>query len=171
MNKTIAALFSVSALLLAGCSTPYESQVQETHVVVTPATSKDIYLVVSKPLNDNDDVYDPSQGVVMPIGRYNMECEDINYWYFRAPKPLVLALYEFGHQTNGMRLYGGIAISKTPGNLTPNPSVYVDDTKNGKVLIWNMTKEFFKNRGEKWRLSTDPAWNAQPADAKSAKTK
>lgn len=176
MNKLYAALLATCAILLTGCGTTYESQVQETHVVVTPSTSEDIYLVVSKPLSDTDDVYDPSQGIVLPLGKYTLECEDINYWYFRAKKPLILALYEFGNQTNGMRLYGGIALSKAGDHATPTPNAYADDTgKNGKILIWSMSKEFMKARGDKWRLSTDaelPTAAAQTeAPAQSEKVK
>lgn len=173
MKTSYAAILSAFAILLTGCATTFESQVQETRVVVTPSTSEDIYIVVSKPLSDTDDTYDPSQGVVLPLGKYALESEDINYWYFRAPRPLVLALYEFGHQTNGMRLYGGVAISKTGDNSTPVPTIYADDSgKNGKILIWTTSAEFMKARGDKWRLSTDAikaAPQTQPEAKDSAK--
>lgn len=167
MKKSYAALLFALAAMMTGCATTFESQVQETHVVVTPATSEDVYIVVFKPLSDTDDTYDPSQGVVMPLGKYQLEAEDINYWYFRAPKPVVLALYEFGRQTNGMRLYGGIALSKAGNNSEPIPSFYTDDSnKNGKIIIWSTSPEFLKARGEKWRLSTDAPTEASREAAK-----
>lgn len=171
MKKTYTAILFALTALLVGCATNSDTLLQETHVVVTPSTSEDIYLVVSKPLSDTDDVYDPTQGVSLPMGKYEMESEDINYWYFRAPRPVVLALYEFGRQTTGMRLYGGIALSKAGDNTLPGPCIYTDDAgKNGKILIWTTSPEFLKSRGEKWRLSTDAATPA-PAVAPDTTTK
>jgi hypothetical protein len=171
MNKLYAALLATCAILLTGCGTTFESQSQETRVVVTPATSADLYIVVAKPISDTDDSYDPSQGIVLPLGKYTLESEDINYWYFRSKKPLVLALYEFGQQSSGMRLNGGVALSKTGDHSKPTPCAYADDAgRNGKILVWKMSKEFMKNRGSKWRLSSDapfPSTFVQPAPAES----
>lgn len=157
MKKIHLYLLLAATALLTGCSTVNDTPVMETHVVVTPSTSEDIFLIVTKPVSDTDDSYDPSQGVVLPIGKFLLESEDINYWYFKAPKPLVLALYEFGHQTNGMRIAGGVALRKTNADpAQPLAYMYTDDTtRNGKILLWHTTKEFAKNRGDKWRLSTD----------------
>jgi hypothetical protein len=144
--------------LLPGCATKTEENLIEKHVHVFDAASKDIFLVVSKPLKDVDDLRDPTQGVEFPLGKYYLEAQDDSYWYFRAPKVLVVALYDIeGRKINTLSFPGGIALSKSGDNTFPGPMAYVDDAnKSSKVHLWIITKEFFKLRGDKWRLSSDP---------------
>ena len=159
-------------LLCAGCATSVD-QMEQVQKTVSHTTRENLYLVVNMPLDNTDDLDDPAQGIAFPIGTYKLEAEDLDYWYFRAPKPITMAVYEFGKQLNGMRIYGGIALSKTGDNATPAPHAYVDDkAKSGKILIWKMSPDFLSKRGQKWFLSTDKktvtgdATSATPAPAK-----
>jgi hypothetical protein len=135
----------------------------EKHVRVSEAANKDIFLLVNRPIKDGDDVRDPTQGFEFPIGKYYLEAEDDNYWYFRAPRPLVLAVYDLeGKTVNGLRIPGGIALSKTGDNKTPTPCVYVDDqNKASKIQLWTLSAEFMKVRGDKWRLFSDAGASGQ----------
>jgi len=154
---TILACATVLALL-PGCATQSETNLIEKHVRVSEAADKDLFLVVTKPLKNVDDVRDPSQGVEFPLGKYYLEAQDDNYWYFRAPKGLVVAVYDLeGLKVNSLNFPGGIALSKTGDNTAPRPMAYVDDAnKSSKVYLWIISTDFFKQRGDKWRLSSDP---------------
>lgn len=149
-----AAIFS----LLPGCATKTEENLIEKHVRVFDAASKDIFLVVTKPLKDVDDPRDPTRGIEFPMGKYYLEAQDDTYWYFRAPKALVIAVYDIeGLKVNSLGIPGGIALSKSGDNTLPGPLAYVDDTnKSSKIQLWIITKEFFNQRGDKWRLFSDP---------------
>jgi hypothetical protein len=173
MKRFLTALFAATLLMTAGCATDYEQTIQEP-AIVTPTTSKTLYLIVNKPLNNTDDAYNPSEGIVFLIGKYMLEAEDINYWYFRAPKPIIVATYDFGKQTSGTRFYGGIAISKRGDNTKPTACAYTDEStkdKNNKIRIWRMSDDFQKQRGIKWALCTDKVLpgliQAKDSDGKS----
>ncbi|HNX04871.1 MAG TPA: hypothetical protein PKI32_05180 [Opitutales bacterium] len=160
LRHLCAALFCAAVITsLTGCATRAPEQLIDRRVKVSDATNKDLFLIVSQPLDDNDDPRDPSQGVKFPIGKYYLEAEDASFWYFRSTKPLTLAVYDLdGRQTNGMKIYGGIALSKTGDNTEPGACAYVDDqNKTGKIHVWVLSREFVKLRGTKWHLSTDAA--------------
>jgi hypothetical protein len=157
MKRFLPVLFTATLLTIAGCATDYEQMIQEP-TIVSPTTSKTLTLLVNKPLNNTDDIYNPSEGVIFLIGKYQLEAEDINYWYFRSPKPIVISSFDFGKQTNGTRIYGGIALSKRGDNTQPVACAYTDEStknKNNKIRIWRMSDDFQKQRGIKWSLSTD----------------
>ncbi len=152
-------LACAAAIALAhGCATKTETNLIEKHVRVFDAANKDIFLVVTKPLKDADDVRDPSEGVEFPLGKYYLEAQNDDYWYFRAPKNIVIARYDLdGRKVNSLNLPGGIALAKSGDNTVPGPMAYVDDmNKSSKVHLWTITREFFKQRGDKWRLFSDP---------------
>jgi hypothetical protein len=158
-------------LLAAGCISMGEDQREVVQTTVSPSTSETLYLVVNQPLDNTDDIDDPSQGVALPIGKYKLESEDADYYYFRASKPIMITTYEFGHQRNGVRIYGGIALGKNDNNAAPTPHAYVDDSKskNSKILVWKMSPDFLLKRGQKWFLSTDKKDTQNTATLPAAK--
>lgn len=159
--RILLAAIAVAALPLffSGCASKNQTQSIERRAKVSEATNKDLFVIVSQPIEDTDDPRDPALGTKLPIGKYYLEAEDDSFWYFRSVKPIVLSTYDLdGSESNRMRIYGGIALAKTGNNAQPQPCVYVDDqNKSGKIQIWLLSKEFLKIRGVKWHLSTDPA--------------
>ncbi len=159
-KRRLFTIFAFAAILslLPGCATKTEENLIEKHVRVFDAASKDIFLVVTKPLKDVDDLRDPTQGIEFPMGKYYLEAQDDSYWYFRAPKTIVVAVYDIeGRKANSLSFPGGIALSKTGDNTAPGPIAYIDDVnKSSKVHLWIITKEFFHQRGDKWHLFSDP---------------
>lgn len=157
MKRLYSTFLSAIALLsIAGCSTSNDPSFIEERRSVSAIISQELYVVVKQPINDTDEVFDPSIGIIFPIGRYVLEAEDAQYWYFRAPKPLKMAVYEFGKTVNGVSIYGGLAISKAGDNTEPKPLTYVDDkTRTSKVIVWKNSPVFPTLRGTKWVLSTD----------------
>jgi hypothetical protein len=152
--KLISLALSTLVLLFAACSTTQSRLAEETRPV-TPAVSQDLFIVVNIPVVDDDEGYDPTQGIRFLLGKYAMEAEDADYWYFRSPKPLELLAYDFGRIVNGMRIYGGIAVAKNPASKFPF-CAYVDGKDaSEKIVIWHLSPAFSAERGVKWALSND----------------
>ncbi|MFA5256777.1 MAG: hypothetical protein WC360_01390 [Opitutales bacterium] len=148
-------LFPLLALIISGCSSvPDQSLINEKRPV-TLAESSDLYAVVKLPITYNDDSFDPLRGVLLHPGKYILEAEDAGHWFFRSPVPLNLLMYDFGRIVDGTSIYGGLMISKDAASPRPY-CAYVDgDNAAEKVVIWELGKEFAKDRGLKWKLSTD----------------
>jgi len=128
---------------------------QEEHRTVTAAESTDLFLIVKLPLIYNDDSFDPSRGVRLLPGKYVLEAEDAECWYFRSPKPLSLLIYDFGNIVNAVSIHGGIMVSKDESSHKL-PSAYVDGNNDTeRITVWELGKDFVTDRGQKWHLSTD----------------
>jgi len=140
-------------LLISGCAS--SEQWLEEHKQVTTSSSEDLFMLVRVPLVYNDDDFDPSVGVSFFPGRFVLEAEDEDYWYFHAPQPLNVLTYSFGKITGGVRFIGGIVLSKSGSNAKPS-FVYVNgENENDKVVLWKLSRKFMMDRGNKWSLSLD----------------
>jgi len=165
--KRFAAALAVTLISFAGgCISKPEETMVNIPTTVSLVTNDSIYLIVCQPIDNTDDIADPSAGVLLTIGRYTLEAEDLTYRYFRAPKPLIIASYEFGQRRGGQRVNGGIAIPKDELAAGAQKYVYVDDkAKNGKIFVWRITDDFNTKRGQKWFLNTDKRDNAPAQSA------
>ena len=145
------------ALAFGGCATSDTSFLTESHQEVTLATSETLFLQMNGMNAWTDQEFDPLMGVRYRPGKFVLEAENEDYWFFDAPKPLELLRYDFGRIVDGMSLWGGIAISKDPSN-PHRAGAYADgENENKKVVVHWFKKKFMEDRGTKWSLSTDAA--------------
>jgi hypothetical protein len=99
-----------------------------------------------------------SKGVRLLPGRYELEAENEEYWYFRAPEPLELRALDSGRSLDGRFVPGGLALSKG-FNLDPAVA-YIDDTSDQKLHVMRMGRDFIQLRGKTWEpsFSNPPLW-------------
>jgi hypothetical protein len=158
MKLKFFAVAAVSAViaLSGGCFSRSSETAACIQTTVSQVKNDSLYIIVNQPFDNTDDLTDPEYGIVFSLGKYVLEAEDMNYRYYRSPKALMMASYEFSQRRGGSKFYGGIAVPKSGDALTMQFYTYMDDkSKNGKILIWKMTGDFNAKRGEKWFLSTD----------------
>lgn len=88
------------------------------------------------------------EGMALPVGKYTLEAQDADYWYFRAPSPIGHRVTE-GRKVVERRVAGGIRISKhSPGGLAAG---YVQGEGSVKELIAELTaSEFAWMEGTFW---------------------
>jgi hypothetical protein len=87
-----------------------------------------------------------------PPGPYALEAEDADYWYLRAPAPLVLRDLKKGQQIDSHTIRGGIAIGKYTTRSVPAAG-YIDGQESSRILIWTLGKDFLGREGRAWRKS------------------
>ena len=99
-----------------------------------------------------------SKGVRLLPGTYELEAENEDYWYFRAPEPIEMRALEGGETLDGRFVPGGLAISKG-FNLVP-AAVYIDHTAGQKLHVMRMGRDFLQLRGKTWgpNFPNSPLW-------------
>lgn len=156
MNKRLPALFlTFVALVLAACATTSTPPFIEEHVPASKAQSDTLFIQATAILTYNDSDFDPLVGIRLMPGRFTLEAENENYWFFRAPKPVDLLMYDFGRIINGTNVRGGVMLAKDATN-PKSAAVYIDgNSDEEKIVIRYLNKQFTSDRGKKWTLSTD----------------
>ena len=91
----------------------------------------------------------PMRGIRMPKGGYDLEAEDAEYLYFRAPQEVEYRIFERGETVEQRTMPGGIALGKTIVRMVP-AAVYVGQDEKRKVLTWKLGREFLGLEGAKW---------------------
>jgi hypothetical protein len=151
-----AALWCI-AIVASGCiSLP--GAIAEQHSVQS-ASDPSKAVVFSEPMVWLDaPTYRASKGVRLLPGRYELEAENEDYWYFRAPEPLELRALDGGRSLDGKFVPGGLALSKG-FNLDPAVA-YIDDNSDQKLHVMRMGRDFLQLRGKTWEpsFSNPPLW-------------
>jgi hypothetical protein len=152
-----AAAWSV-ATLLSGCFVTLPGAIAEQHPVRS-ASEPSKAVVFNEPVVWLDaSTQRASKGVRFLPGRYELEAENEEYWYFRAPEPLELRALEDGQSLDGRFVAGGLALSKG-FNLEP-AIAYIDDKTDQKLHVMRMGRDFLQLRGKTWdpSFSNPPLW-------------
>jgi hypothetical protein len=87
----------------------------------------------------------------LPEGTYALEAEDVDYLYFRAPRPIELRVLDHGQPVHGRDVPGGLAIAK--GFSMVPAATYIDAEPGTKTLVFKHGGEFLSMRGSKWKKS------------------
>lgn len=90
-----------------------------------------------------------TRGLRFPPGRYTLEAEDADYWYFRAPAPLEFRIFADGKITDSRDIPGGLMLAKR-FNLLPAAG-YIDDEPGRKMLVWKLGQEFLRLEHRNWQ--------------------
>ena len=89
-------------------------------------------------------------GFRLPVGRYTLEAEDADYWYFHAPERVEFYVLERGMVTERRRGSGGIMIAKRTTSLTAMG--YIDGKGSTKSPIGELSgTEFGWMEGKYWK--------------------
>lgn len=88
--------------------------------------------------------------VTVSPGRFVLDAQDEDYWYFRAPTAMQRAIYDSGQLFSTDLFPGGIAIGKKKGMIFP-AAVYRSDGSMDRTLIWKFGREFMQAEGTLWK--------------------
>ena len=95
--------------------------------------------------------YDSPQrghGLRFPPGRYTLEAEDNDYWYFRSPAPLEFRDFQNGQPTNTRNVRGGLMLAKH-FSMLPGAG-YIEGEGTTKSMVWKLGGELLQQEGRSW---------------------
>jgi hypothetical protein len=137
----------IASMLLAGCGAvqlnPITSESRAVHATA------DMTKVVTVP--EGMLWYDSPQrthALRFPPGRYTLEAEDNEYWYFRSPDPLEFRDFEKGQTTNTRNLRGGLMLAKH-FSMLPGAG-YIEGENTAKVMVWKLGQDFARLEHKGW---------------------
>ncbi len=157
MKASLAAVVWSIAIVATGCISLPGAVAEQSPVRGASDASKAV--VISEPMVWLDaPTQRASKGVRFLPGRYELEAENEEYWYFRAPEPLELRALDDGRSLDGRFVPGGLALSKG-FNLVP-ALAYIDDDPDQKLHVMRMGRDFLQLRGKTWEpsFSNPPLW-------------
>lgn len=89
------------------------------------------------------------RGIRFPPGRYELEAEDDDYWYFRSPEPLEFRDFDNGQMVSARNIPGGLMVAK--GFNTLPGGGYIDGDGGTKTLVWKLGRSFLRFEGAVWK--------------------
>jgi len=141
----------VSSLILvallvwsAGCTTPPSSPSRP----IQPVADAQKTFTVHREMAWYD--VPPANGIRFPTGVYELEGEDAEFWYFRAPVLLDLIALR-GRLASRKHVAGGIMIPKRFNKIPARG--YIDAPDGGKTVVWEVSNEFRTMEGRYWSKS------------------
>jgi len=126
---------------------PVESE--ERTVVTLQDQSRGLTLNEPMVWLDTLPVISPTRGIRLPSGKYELEAEDSDYLYYRAPVPIEYRIFHNGQVTSDRYMPGGIYLSKAVISLVP-AGAYMSSDDTHKTLTWKLGAEFTHAEGTKW---------------------
>jgi hypothetical protein len=149
MHKAIILIPLIAATaFLGGCVLPMSPLVNEAHVV-TPLINQTNVVVFKEPEVWYDQAFAPTRGIRFPEGTYQLEAEDSEYRFFRAPSQLEYRVLQTGKVTDDHFMPGGLCLSKRAFDLVPAGAyLFVDEHTN--VLTWKLGRNFMNMEGGRW---------------------
>lgn len=98
---------------------------------------------------DSDGVRPATKGIRLPSGTHELEAEDTDYLYYRAPERFEWRLLENDQVKKAGFEQGGIYVSKSLIALVP-AGIYMSLDEKKKTLIWKLGSDFMRLGGSKW---------------------
>ena len=91
-----------------------------------------------------------TRGILFPEGKYQLEAEDNEYYYFKAPKELEYRIFENGKTTDMRTMPGGLYLSKSAFNMVP-AGAYLSVSDEKKTLTWKLGSDFMRMENDEWK--------------------
>lgn len=144
-------LLFVALACLSGCAgLEFNPLTNETRTV-RPEQDPSKTLTVTHEMVWQDKAH-AAHALDFPTGNYALEAEDADYWYMRAPAPLIMQQLKKGVPVETRNIRGGLAIGKYTTRSVPAAG-YIDGQESTRILIWKLGKDFLGREGRDWRKS------------------
>ena len=88
----------------------------------------------------------------LPKGTYQVQAEDSDYWYFRAPERVSLGKTKVFSKQDGRTYDGGIFISKKTNPKAYSSGAFVDYEGGRKLLLFAFDFRFTGQEGKRWHF-------------------
>jgi hypothetical protein len=147
-----AALAAALSVALAGCITLPSVSSDERAVQPASDPSKVVEFINPVVWLDRPEPF-ATRGVRLMPGRYELEAENEDYRYFRAPSPIEMRILDGGKIVDGRDIPGGLALAKSAFNVVP-AAAYVDvGLESARMHVMKLDQVFMALEGEEWKKS------------------
>ena len=89
-----------------------------------------------------------TRGIRFPTGRYPLEAQDADYWYFRSPAPLELRTFGETNTAGTQGIAGGLMVARH-FSIVPGAG-YAEGEGSTKVVLWKLGQDFLALEGKYW---------------------
>jgi hypothetical protein len=150
MDKSIILVSLMAAsTLLGGCVLPMSPLAHEVHVVTPLTNQTNVVVFKEAEVWWYEQALAPTQGIRFPEGTYQLEAEDSEYLFFRAPSQIEYRVLQNGKVTDDRFVTGGLCLSKKTFDLVPAGAYsFVDE--HADVLTWKLGRDFMNMEGGRW---------------------
>lgn len=137
---------------LLGCETiPEPSPLANEERPVRQVEDSQMTVTVHEQLSFFDDE-EPARGIVLPAGTYELNAEDDEYYYFRAPDRLLYRVRLRTQMIEERDMPGGLMVRKTEARNVP-AAAFLHGNETMRLLIWKLERPFMQLEGDKWSRS------------------
>lgn len=149
MKSISALLFFTLLFFLPGCETiPEPSPLTAQERPVRPVSESTQSVTIHEQLKFYDHE-EPARGIHLPAGKYVLEAEDNEYYYFRAPERIAFRMMLRTIVVDEQILPGGLMLSKEPRRTRP-AGIYLHGNETVKILTWELDQRFMNREGQDW---------------------
>lgn len=107
------------------------------------------YLEIKKDIFWGESSRKGSLAVNIPSGKYILEAEGRDYYYFKSPENLEFFIIGSENKSKSRTVRGGLCLSKKINFMVP-AAVYVSKNKSRKTIKLRLGESFMKKYGELW---------------------
>ena len=149
MKKGLLLLLCVQ-VVIGGCAVllPPLSPLMHEERTVQPLFNQEKQVLFKEPMVWYDKII-PTQGILFPEGIYELEAEDDEYYYFKAPKEFDCRTFSYGKTIDIRFISGGLYLTKKMLNMNP-AGAYRSISDSKKLLFFKLGNDFFRIRGNDW---------------------
>ena len=145
--RYLALLSLATTMLFAGCGAV------QLNAITNESRAVHVFVDAAKTVTVPEGMvwYDSPQrghGLRFPRGRYTLEAEDSDYWYFRSPAPLEFRDFDRGQPANTRNVPGGLMLAKH-FSMLPGAG-YIEGEGATKVMVWKLGGDFLQLEGKYW---------------------
>jgi hypothetical protein len=146
----VAVLATANLCLLTGCISLPGATSDERSVQPASDPSKAVEFINPVVWLDRPEPF-TKRGVRLLPGRYELEAENEDYLYFRAPSSIEMRIFNSGKITDGRDIPGGLALAKSSFNIVP-AAAYVDVGPQGtRTHVMKLDRVFMGLEGTEWK--------------------
>ncbi len=140
---------TVCAAILTGCSAVNLNPTMNEPRIVSAVEVQNKHVILNDSMVWYDDAYNKTRGILFPKGRYILEAQDDDYYYFKAPSQFDYRTFENGEVIEQRMIDGGLFLGKSYLQVIP-AGAYINKDEKEKILTWKLGGNFISMEGEKW---------------------
>jgi hypothetical protein len=136
-------------LLASCCGCKMLDPTMKEKRIVTPTARNDKTIIFNDSMVWGDRPWGLTRAIRFPKGKYIIEAEDDEYYYFKAPANIEYRIFKDKKLTDARNMPGGLFYKKY-FNILP-AGAYLSVSPTEKALTWKLGGDFLNMEGKLWK--------------------